>query len=420
MRGVAGVARRLVPALVGAMLVAPATASAYKAAPGYQAGDYAVDFPSAKCCGWGPIGLAFDESDNLYVADNADGHVYRFQPGGGQAGPATRLTGEPIPGDIKGLAIASDGGVFLARAAAGDVVQIDPATGAVVRAVAAGIACATGLAVDPISGDLFVSQNACGSTIWRISGFASGAGSAAPYAVNLPAVDGIAFGPDGMLYAVSADHAVQIEGTNGRTPGAARALAPVPHADGLAIGPPTAPGEPPVLVVNSTDGNVTRVDFTKQPPERTPVMSEGSRGDFAAVDSRGCLYVTQSTSIVRISPQRRSCDLAPSTPAPTYSAGAEGNAPALIVDTLTPRDPAAPRRCKTLRKVVLRVRQRGRVKLRVIRAYVGSRRVQTLRNRRVTSRITIRRLPRKNFTVKLVAKTTKGKVLKKKVRYRNC
>src|SRR4051794_9584340 len=212
-RRMAGVGRRFVLALVVAMLAAPSGAAAYRAAPGYQAGDYVTGFPVASCCGWGPIGVAFDRSDNLYVASAADGHIYRFQPGGGTASADTRLTAAPIPGDIKGLAMARDGRLYLARYEAGDVVELDPATGAVRRTVVSGIRCALGLAVDPLSGDLFVSQSACGMAIWRISGVAQDAPTASAYSGPLPDVDGLTFAPDGTLYAASAGHVVKIEGT---------------------------------------------------------------------------------------------------------------------------------------------------------------------------------------------------------------
>src|SRR5947209_19481421 len=96
------------PALLLMLLLAlllPARAHAYTTAGGYRAQDYATGFADLSCCGWGPIGVAFDQSDNLYVADSADGNLYRFQPGGGQAGPATRVSQKPIPGNPKGLAI---------------------------------------------------------------------------------------------------------------------------------------------------------------------------------------------------------------------------------------------------------------------------------------------------------------------------
>src|SRR6202022_4176396 len=77
----------------------------------------------------------------------------------------------------------------------GDVAEIDPATLAIKRTLAPQIG-GNGLAVDPLSGDLFLSGP---GTIFRISNFANGGtGSATAYASV--GVDGIAFGPDGTLY----------------------------------------------------------------------------------------------------------------------------------------------------------------------------------------------------------------------------
>ncbi len=406
----------LLAAAFGAM---PASASGYTAADGYAISDYATGFPIDKVGNWGPIGVAFDDSDNLYVSDNADGHLYRFQPGGGAAGPDTRLTSSAIDGDIKGLAINRDGDMFLARGKAGDVVEVDPASGRVLRTAASGIPCALALAVDPISDDLFVSQGTCGPSVLRISNYKSGTGTVRPYSTTGCCVDGLAFGDDGTLYAADDDGAVRIDGTNTQTPGAPRSIASLPHGDGIAVGPAPAPGQQPFLVVNGTDGRITRIDFSKSPPAQSPVMTGGSRGDFVAVDSLGCLYATQTSSIVRVAPEGSACDLVASTP------GASGSPvrPGLVLDVVnsTATEAGSPaKKCKRLRKITLRVRQRGGVRLRFVRVYVGSKRVKTLRNKKVSSKITLRSLPRRSFTVKLVAKTTKGKTLKKRKRFKSC
>src|SRR4051812_33714001 len=164
------------PAMFAALFSLAGSAGAYTTAPGYAAKDYATGFPFVARSGFGPIGITFDRSDNLYVSDAADDHVYRFQPGGGLAGIATRLTALPVAGKVAGLAFARDGRLYAARNVAGDVVELDQGTGAVIRTVASGIRCATGIAADPVSGDLFVSQNTCSGTIMRISGFSTGRG----------------------------------------------------------------------------------------------------------------------------------------------------------------------------------------------------------------------------------------------------
>ena len=62
-----------------------------------------------------------------------------------------------ISGAPDGLALAKDGRLYLARQFAGDVVEINPTSGVVLRTVAS-IFFAAALATDPLSGDLFVSQ----------------------------------------------------------------------------------------------------------------------------------------------------------------------------------------------------------------------------------------------------------------------
>jgi streptogramin lyase len=396
------------------LLVLPSAAMGYTTGSGYTASDYATGFPSLSCCHWGPIGLAFDQSDNLYVADNADGNIYRFAPGGGAASDATRVTQSGLPGGPAGLAVARDGRLYLARGQSADVVEIDPASGRILRSVANGIRCATALAVDPMSGDLFVSQNQCGDTIWRISGFANGPGTASHYVSNLQGVDGISFGNDGTLWAESNGEVERIGGTTSSAPGAVTPVTYVPAGDGVAAGVAAPGGGSSYVVVNRNDGVVTRADLTTSPITQDSIFAGGSRGDLAAVDSRGCLYITQSTSVVRVRPSNRACDLSPSTSGPPPS-------PGVTVDVLTPPRLTSLRKgCVPIRRLVFRIRQRGRVRLRSASIYVAGRRVKTVKGRALTGRIVLTRVPRGTFTLKVVARTTKGKKLTTRHRYRNC
>jgi sugar lactone lactonase YvrE len=400
--------------MVTLLLALPAAAGAYSTAPGYQASDYAIGFPESPANNWGPIGIAFDQSDNLYVADRVDGNIYRFQPGGGVASDATRLTPSPIPGLITGLVISPAGEMYVARYAAGDIVQVDPDSGQVLRTVAT-VPCATGLAIDPNSGDLFVSQDQCGSTIFRVSRYASSQGTVTPY-VHAPGVDGLAFdNVSGTLYAESNGNVVRIDGTRSLTPGRVDSIANVPYADGLAFGAHTS-GEPSYLVANRNNGNVTRVDFGLGiiPSERD-IFTGGSRGDFAAVDSHGCLYITQSASIVKVSSGAQECGLQPTTQGPAPGAG-------LAISTRLSRGGAGTngKACVRIGSVRLRVSQRGRVRLRSATVYVNGRRVKQLRGAHVTAPFVLSHLPRTSFTVKIVAVTTRGAQLVSSKYYGNC
>lgn len=403
--------RRTMQSCLTALFVAlacPALAAAVTTAPGYEATPYATGFPFDSTNRWGPIGVAFDTSDNLYVSDFFNSHLYRFQPGGGVASATTQLTTAGIPGGIKGLSFTRGGHLYLARASAGDIVEIDQGSGGILRRAVGGLTCPTALATDPVSGDLFASQ-VCRPQLVRISGLAGGPVRTSTYAA-VPA-DGIAFGPDGTLYAASGGQVLEIDGTSSPTPGLTRSVAMVPAADGIAVGVPPAGGNA-FLVVNRTDGKVTRLDFSTTPPGRQDIMTGGSRGDFVAVNSQGCLFITQTSSVMKIVPPGRKCDLAPSTPGTANSP-----APGIKVDTLPPTGRQG---CVVKRKLKVRVRQRGRVRLRFIRVYVKGKYRKTVRNRRVSAPIVIKHVPRGRFTVKLVARTTKGKKLTAKRRYRNC
>ena len=403
--GAAALAMALVLALPGA-------AGAYSTASGYRASDYATGFPESTANGWGPIGIAFDQSDNLYVADTVDDNIYRFQPGGGTASAATRLTPSPIPGKLTGLVVSPDGSLYVANYADGQILQVDPSSGRVIRMIAT-VPCATGLAIDPESGDLFVSQDQCGSTIFRVSHYSSGPGRVSAY-TRAPGVDGLAFDyVSGTLYAESDGHVLEIDGTRSPTPGRVDSLASVPYADGLAFGAHTS-GQPPYVVANRNDGTVTRVNFALGLlPSQQDIFTGGSRGDFAAVDSNGCLYITQSASIVRIGSNSQGCGMEPTTqgPAPTI---------ALAVSS-SPRGAAASgNACVRIASLQLRISQRGRVRLRSATVYVNGRRVKRLRGAGVTAPFVLSQLPRSSFKVKIVGVTTKGKQLVGSRYYGNC
>lgn len=397
-----GVARAMAIAAV-LLLAVPAAGGAYTTTPGYTAHDYATGLPASPASHWGPLGIAFDQSDNLYVADSFDGNIYRFQPGGGPASTSTQVTQSPIPGQITGLVISSSGDMYVARYQAGDVVQVDPLNGQVIRTIAS-VPCATGLAIDPVSGDLFVSENQCGSTIYRVSGFASSPGTVSTYA-SAPGVDGLTFDSTGSLYAVSDGAILRVTGTQSSTPGATSQVATVPEADGIAFGAPVA-GQPMFLVVNRNDGVLTRIDFNQGSTTQTNVFTGGTRGDFVSVDSYGCLFITQSTSVVRIGGAGGTCSFEPS---------ASGAAPHARVLATTVH-----RACALTRSLRFRLSQQGRVRLRSATIYVDGRRVKHVKGSAVTAPIVISKLPRASFRLEVVAITSKGKRLVTKKFYANC
>jgi hypothetical protein len=398
--------------VTGVSLWMATAAGAYTTAPGYLAHDYATGFPNSEDSAgldYGPMGVAFDKNNDLYVADTDDGNIYRFPPGGGVASSATRLTPSPISGEILGLAISRSGALYVARYKSGDVLQVDPTTGQVIRTVA-NVQCATGIAVDPMSGDLFVSENRCGTAISRISGFANGPGTVTTYA-NARGVDGLAFDSNGTLYAEGDGTILKINGTNSQNPGQATSIAYVSQADGIVFGAHAAGTSAPFLAVNRNDGIVTQVSTSSNGPSETNIFTGGSRGDLAAVDSFGCLYITQSDRVVRISGTGDTCQFQPTTPGvtppPPVEKGGQGQ-----------KGGGGQKSCVALKTVTVRLKRPDQLRSATI--FLNGRKVRNVRGSSLRRPILITHLRPVPLTVKIVATTTNGHRLISYRRWANC
>jgi sugar lactone lactonase YvrE len=260
------------------------------------------------CCN-GPLGIAFDSFDHLYAADNANGRLYKFGWNGGFA--SKPLNKAPIRGGIDGLAFGRDRKLYLARYDLGDVIRINPRNGKILRVVATGIRCAGGLAVDPLSGDLFVSQPGCTNNILRIShpGRCIGSCTATIY-VSVGGTDGITFASDGTLYSQTNGCAYRISPTNVSPTTANLIACPRNKMDGIALSLTTIPGQP-LLFANGNDGTIVKIDEGTIPPAVTRIVRGGTRGDFVTVGPDGCLYATQSRTIEKVSDASGNCSWTP-------------------------------------------------------------------------------------------------------------
>ena len=295
----------VIAALAFFVILAASQSIHAQAAPGYSVTNFATGF-GTNGGALGPIGLAFGPDGNLYVGDYVTGFIYKFGPGGGVASAATQLNKIPISGNPAGLAFDKEGNLYLARQQAGDVVQLDPSNAAILRTVVT-VPLATGLATDPLTGDLFVSQIQIG-TVRRISGFLNGPGTATVYATvgTGNEVDGLSFGPDGTLYAaIESEFAGKISGTNSASPGTVILLpVAVPTIDGIAV---SADPDIPFLYGNRNDGIITKMDLTVTPPTLSNIFMGGTRGDFVAVGPDGCLYATQTDRVLLVTNADGTC-----------------------------------------------------------------------------------------------------------------
>jgi hypothetical protein len=375
--------------------------------------------------GIGPIGIAFDGAGDLFVGSR--GHLYRFGPEGGTAADH-QVTTTPVGENIAGIAFGRGGRLYAARRhtrrlGPGDIVELDPRNGAVLRTLTGPIPCPTGLAVDPLTGDVFISTYVCGENVLRLHDPESDAPRTSVYIDDIQ-VDGLTFAPDGTLYA--AHHATSdgatvstLAATNSEDPGARTAVASVPEVDGAALGTP-APGEedPPFVVINRTDGVVTKVDLLDPDRPQYDLVRDGSRGDLVAAGPDGCLYATQLDSVLKVTNADGSCRAQPGGPPPALGLG--------LQQTTMANFGTAP--CTPRKRLRIRMRFR-RHKLRVARFYVRGRRVRvyvrgrsfrTVRGRALRRRVNIRKVPRRSFRVKIRAKTRNGRRVVRKIRFAPC
>ncbi len=264
-------------------------------ANGFASSLYATGFASSNSAnGVGPVGLVMDSSGTLYVADNADGELYTVPKGGGVATPLAQ-------DQLFGLAESGSGNLYGATLA-GNIYEVDKTTGAFTRDVV-NVGSAEGIAIDPLSGDLFVNSTASNEII-RVSHLEDGQPvTTSVYASGAP-LDGIDFGSDGTLYAANTGAGIvySVSGTNQPPPHNLAVAARLPVPDGAAVGG-TAGSQ--FLAVNENNGNIMMVNLTTG--AQSLIASGGTRGDFVTVGSDGCLYATQSASIERVTKSDGTC-----------------------------------------------------------------------------------------------------------------
>jgi hypothetical protein len=311
--------------LLGAPSWSIMTASAYTAPANIVITDYVTGIGFDWGNTPGPVGLAFDQAGNLFIADYLYGTLFRVPPHVGPIDGFDPSIAESSTGSkAVGLAFTSDGHLYMTHQGSGstpgDIAEVNPSTLAITRTLTPPIPSnANGLAVDPLSGDLFVVSQGPG-LISRISNFAgTGGGVLTTYASNpnLSGLDGIAFGADGTLYGSSMGQVYSFPPTSTpfSGPWVGTVIATVLNAqggpapiDGIAVGAGGTPGHPPFLYLNRNDNIMTKVDFSTNPPSQSSVFTDGTRGDFVTVDSNGCVFVSESASVIKVTDPAGNCN----------------------------------------------------------------------------------------------------------------
>jgi sugar lactone lactonase YvrE len=143
---------------------------------------------------FGPIGLAFDHSGNLFVANSLTSTIEKFTPGG----IGTVFASGPGVNNPAGLAFDGAGNLFVANYGNGTVEKFTPGgVGSVFANLPGALNSPVGLAVDS-AGNLFVSETDA-NTIQKFT--PGGAGSLFASGLNGP--QGLAFDSAGNLFAAN-------------------------------------------------------------------------------------------------------------------------------------------------------------------------------------------------------------------------
>ena len=287
-------------ALTPAVVLPQLTLTPAAVTAGYKLTSFASHFfygtPYWAGLGVGPLGIEF--SGTRVVITDDDGDVRSFPDVDGQDASQTAV-GQNY--DYEGaVGLAHLGGKFyMTNKTQQSVVQIN-ADGTLNQVVVTGIAGATGIVGNPATGHLFVTTSGTPciydvdpdkktSTLW-LSG--------------LPAPDGMALSSDNKILYVAMENAsgdiVGYDTTtkevkwdyNQRNPGT-----PIANPDGIVLGSGSLAGK---LVVNTNLGKVYQIDTLTG--AAVLLASGGSRGDFVSADPGGSELLTQTDSVLRLTP----------------------------------------------------------------------------------------------------------------------
>jgi kumamolisin len=289
---------------------------------------------------------AFDKAGNVFVSDFFNGNLYEFGLSGGAVSNADTLAA--IGQALEQPAFGIDGSLYVARGATGSgfnsgaVLRVDPDTGAVLQTVVSGLTCPSPLAVDPLSGDLFFTDNCFGAgsdnpSLWRIENPASANPTLVVYATLPSTPNGaIAFAPNGTMYVVNnynaAKNVIQVAGTNTPSPPAMTTLAGITSDFWVTMGEVQPNGAAKSLLVDNSNA-LKLVDITTNPPT-TIVLANGSLGS-GTIGPDGCLYTEASDTVFKLAPSAGPCSFTPTNPAPALDLSPASVSPNPVQGTST-------------------------------------------------------------------------------------
>lgn len=272
--------------------------------------------------------VAFDANGNGYVVYFPTGALYKFPPEGGAATAPISTLGPTLSQPVFGR----DGRLYATHSATtgdfttGDLVEIDPDTGAQLRVLATNLTCPQGLATDPLSGDLFFDDACTGAgsdnpSIFRVTNPASATPQLSVYATMPASPNGaLSIAPDGTIYVVVGYYlnpsapVYSISGTDQPMPPIAAPVAGVTANYWVKVGAADASGAASSLIVldNLSLETVDLADTT----QRTPLATNIGAGTTGA---DGCMYPSSGDVIYRFAPIAGACSFATTNPSPALA-----------------------------------------------------------------------------------------------------
>jgi hypothetical protein len=311
----------------------PVAASGFTVTP-FSTGYFAQNFNFGNVNWGGCPGASnptFNTSGSVYVANFRTGDLFKFGIGGGAVSSGNTLSnlnqtlGQPTFG--KDGRLYATHGATTGDFTTGNIVEVDPTTGAQLRVVASNLTCPNALTVDPLSGDLFFDDQCFGGgsnnpSLWRIHDPA-GAATLSVYATLPSSPNGaVSISPDGTIYVVvgytdPTPVVLKVSGTNTPSP---PTMTPVPNLTSnywVTVGAAQSNGAAKSLIVLATAG-LTLVDITTT-PYTTTLLTAGQSVGSGVIGPDGCLYAAESDTIYKLTTSSGSCGFVPTNPSPALT-----------------------------------------------------------------------------------------------------
>ncbi len=309
------------------------------AASGYTITPYITGLPASPSFYFGNVNWscsganfpAFAPSGTALESDFVTGGVYQIGLSGGNVSSANVISN--LNQTIANFVFTPDGNLYATQKATtgdfttGDIIQVDPTTGASLRVVASNLICPSSLAVDPLSGDLFFDDECSGAGSNNASLFRvidpAGTDTSRPTSVvtytTLPSSPNgaIAFAPNGTIYVLafgSPSTVEQVSATNSATVTVSQVPGITPNS-GIAIGATNADGSAQSLLVDPA-GVLSEVSIAD--PSQTTVLATVSPG-VGVTGPDGCLYSAHYGTVYRLANSVGACNFTQTTPVPSLS-----------------------------------------------------------------------------------------------------